>query len=456
MIRCCIVFLCLFGLVSAQIDWSFEEFQGNEALQQSSIGVSILDATNGKQVFGYQADKFFYPASIQKTITTAAACQLLGADFKYITQVYIDGAIVDGVLEGNLLINPIGDPTINSGYFNPNFKAAVIQALKNKGVETIKGEVLLFDAIARHGTPQSWLFEDIGNYYGVAPQLFNYKDNLYYLTFQQAGDGKQAKVLKVNPSVPYIFDNQVLCSSTQTGDHSYILGAPFSLEREIVGTITAGVGTFTIKGANAHPLYTFTEELKEVFTIQNEKLKTVGPHLLVESSSPKLVEIIETTNFESVNLFAEGLLNTLGFTMLNEYSNQAGIEVLEDYMVQKGIDSKQIKMKDGSGLSRLNAMTPDFATQWVFAHLDNEIFKQSLPLSGVSGTLRYLNYPGIKSRIYAKSGSADGVVNYVGHFKDDKGKPYVFSIFINHAYGSKYKIRKAIGVFLEQCLKGVE
>lgn len=449
--------LLLFGIVNfyanAQFNEQFIALKQSAAMKSASVGVCFIDVSNGEMVFGENEHTFFYPASIQKIITTATALNLLGADYRYETSAYCEGEITWGVLNGNITIESVGDPTINSAYFKPNFKADLIQGLESKGIKTIKGDVKFNSKSSDHLTPQSWLYEDIGNYYGVAPQLFNYKDNLYYLTFQQKGPDEIPAIINVQPEVPYVFNLEIVGSHTVKGDQAYILGSPFTLDREIVGTIPAGVGTFTIKGANANPQFTFTEEIKKELNDNIHHIELLSPsnqQKLSSTKSPPLSEIVKTTNFESVNLFAEGILNTLGLVFANSYTTQAGITVVEEYISQRKLNTKQISLKDGSGLSRLNAMTPHFAANWICTHFEEESFRNSLPVSGVSGTLRYLNHVGIKGVIHAKSGSAEGVVNYAGYLKAADGKTYAFAIFINHAYQSRYSIRREIGVFLEK------
>ena len=447
----------MFGLavslnVSGQFAESFDAFKNSSALNGAFVGVCFIDISTGETVYGNSDHKFFYPASVQKTITTAAALGLMGEDYYYETKALYSGLIEEGVLKGSIIIETSGDPTTNSAYFNPNFKADLIQALKSKGIKEIEGSILFDSKDDSHGTPQSWLYEDIGNYYGVAPQQFNYKDNLYKLTFQQKANGVHPSIIKTQPTVPYRFDLKLTCSSSQKGDHAFILGAPFSEEREVAGTITAGTGTFTVKGANAHPQFTFIEELKEEIKIDGNKLINGKTQFLCSSKSPSLSAIIQLTNFESINLFAEGILNTLGLNFMNEYSTDAGIEVLINYIAQKELDTKEVILKDGSGLSRLNAMTPHFAANWIYEHYEIESFRNSLSVSGETGTMRYLNHARVKGAIHAKSGSAEGVVNYAGYFKSRYGKNYAFSIFINQAYQSRYSIRREIGVFLESLI----
>lgn len=445
------LFLCTVGL-NAQFEEGFNDLQNSIAFRGASMGICFVDVSTGETLFGNNAHQFFYPASVQKVITTAGALSLLGSDYQYETKAYYSGEVEAGVLKGSIRIKSSGDPTTNSAYFNPNFKADFLQALKLRGVEEIEGVITFDNQESFHGTPQSWLYEDIGNYYGVASQKFNYKDNLYRLTFQQKQDGTTPDIVGVKPKVPYSFDLQLTCSSAQKGDNAFILGAPFSAEREIVGSISAGAGAFTIKGANAHPQYTFIEEIKEQVKMGAKQGAYCNEQFLCSTKSPSLGELVQVTNFESINLFAEGIINTLGLVYTKTYSTRGGLDVLHKYISQKELDTKEIILKDGSGLSRLNAMTPHFAAQWICEHYENDRFRASLPISGESGTLRYLNDAGIKGVVHAKSGSAEGVLNYAGYFQNKEGRTIAFAIFINQAYQSQYSIRREIGAFLAKCI----
>ena len=435
-----------------QVSKSFEIFKNSTALQGASVGLSILDVTNGNPIFEYNSSQFFYPASLQKTITTACALQLLGSTFNYETKVYYSGSIENGKLNGNLIIEPSGDPTTNSKHFNNDLLAQVLSELKAKGVKSIMGEVLIANKEWQHNTPKTWLFEDIGNYYGVAPQLFNFKDNMYTISFLQKADGLSPSIKEIDLSVPYKFDLKLTCSSSEKGDHSFILGAPFSMEREVVGTISAGTSIFKIKGANAHTSYSFIKELEKQVLIANGNLGSNAKTLLCSVKSSSLSNIAKVTNYESINLYAEGILNTIGLSFQHSYNGDAGIEILENYIKQSKADAKQIIIKDGSGLSRLNAVTPSFMANWMCDFYPNKDFVNSLPVSGESGTMQYLNQVGIKGKVRAKSGSAEGVVNYAGYLTKNNGEVIAFSVLVNNAYQYQYSIRREIGVFLESLL----
>jgi len=79
-----------------------------------------------------------------KLFTTAVALVKLGPDFKYKTNVYTDGEIKNGVLNGNLFVRGSGDPTI-SGRFNNGDVIKTFKdwadSLKNLGIKEINGDI---------------------------------------------------------------------------------------------------------------------------------------------------------------------------------------------------------------------------------------------------------------------------------------------------------------------------
>lgn len=436
-----------------QITTAFQNFENSAALKGAYIGLSVIDISTGDIVFENNANKLFYPASVQKTITTASALQLLSNDYIYTTKVFYTGEIENGILNGNITIDAVGDPTLNSKYFRNNFLQQVKTALKEKGITTIDGKVLLLNTNVSHNTAPTWLYEDIANYYGVAPQIFNYKDNLYTITFQQKAHGQHPSIVNSSPKVPYNFNLELKCSSTIRGDKAYIMGTAFSKDREIIGTIPSGSGTFKVKGGNAHPFESFINDLSASIKINNKDISSSNQQELCMVKSNKLIDLIKTTNNESINLFADGILNTLGLEFGKNYTLESGIEVIENLITQSNkVNKNEIRIKDGSGLSRLNAMSPNFATNWLCAFYENKDFVNSLPISGETGTMRYITAASLKGKIQAKSGSADGVVNYAGYIYTNNGKTLAFSVFINNAYSNKTAIRRNLELLLESLL----
>jgi D-alanyl-D-alanine carboxypeptidase/D-alanyl-D-alanine-endopeptidase (penicillin-binding protein 4) len=70
-----------------------------------------------------------------------------------------------------------------------------------------------------------------------------------------------------------------------------------------------------------------------------------------------LTELITKTNMHSVNFFAEGLVNLIGFEKSGNGSTVSGLAQMNQFWSKK-INAKGLFINDGSGLSRSNAMSP--------------------------------------------------------------------------------------------------
>ncbi len=103
---------------------------------------------------------------------------------------------------------------------------------------------------------------------------------------------------------------------------------------------------------------------------------------------------------------------------------------------------------DGSGLSRLNGVTPrQFAYFLKSIHNGEhgESFLRTLPVAGESGTLKYIaGGTPAAGRIHAKSGTLERTKCYVGYADARSGKRYAFAIMVNNFTGDYYPIRKGI------------
>ena len=69
-------------------------------LNGAIVGLSVRNAKTGEVIFNFNGDKLLHPASGLKLVTAAAAFELLGADYRFETEVYTDGPIKNNVLNG--------------------------------------------------------------------------------------------------------------------------------------------------------------------------------------------------------------------------------------------------------------------------------------------------------------------------------------------------------------------
>lgn len=430
---------------------AFDDFLKLEAVNNAQVGFKLVDLSNNKVLYNYQENKNFVPASLQKIITTGVALDVLGANFHYETLVKIEGEVELNILVGNLKIIASGDPTINSSKLIND----IILALQKKGIKAIDGKILIENSNFQNDLPQSWTYEDLANHYGAAAHGFNIDRNRYNLTFQQTTEGKPTKLLSTEPKMPYTFENKVVAGKQGSGDNAYILGAPFSFEREIVGTIPPGTGNFTIKGSMHSPSYFFIEMLNSKLNQNNISVNGIEYNNLGKTEviytlkSQKMAEIVSLTNKESINLYAEALLKTIAIKEGLEGTVSNGISSLEKCLQAKKIETNNVVFKDGSGLSRMNLYSPNFLIQVLQKYHSNETFVNSLAVCGESGTLKSISSTKLKGRVLAKSGSSTGILNYAGFINTASGNKYAFVIFVNNYTASFKDVRAAIVKLLE-------
>jgi len=157
--------------------------------------------------------------------------------------------------------------------------------------------------------------------------------------------------------------------------------------------------------------------------------------LLAEHQSPPLIRALEIINKQSQNLHAEMLLRTLGAEFKGEGSNEAGLRVIKEFLVEAGIDSEKIRLNDGCGLSRENLITPRFQTsllEFLSQRPYFELFRNTLAVSGTDGTLKNrLSAFEVKGSIHAKTGTLNGVTTLSGYITTQSGRNLIFSIFAN-------------------------
>ena len=166
---------------------------------------------------------------------------------------------------------------------------------------------------------------------------------------------------------------------------------------------------------------------------QPEAKRTV----LAVHASPRLAEDLTYTFKVSQNLHAELLLRNLGATFDCEHTQSAGVAVVKEYMLHAGLDPKDFKLFDGSGLSGHDLVTPRalakflayVATQPWFA-----TYKAALPVAGVDGSLggRFAapDSP-LKGKIFAKTGTLSETRALSGYVTAASGQTLVFSIIVD-------------------------
>ncbi|MCH7529341.1 MAG: D-alanyl-D-alanine carboxypeptidase, partial [Candidatus Marinimicrobia bacterium] len=129
---------------------------------------------------------------------------------------------------------------------------------------------------------------------------------------------------------------------------------------------------------------------------------------------------------------AETLLRILGVGPEDGGSDREGLRRARQVWAEMGVDTNNIVLTDGSGLSRYNKISPRGTVALLTAMQGDTSFFRSLPIAGVDGTLEETFVGSLaEGRVFAKTGSLWGVRALSGYLINTKGDRVVFSILIN-------------------------
>lgn len=404
-------------------------------LDHATISVYAVNTKTGEVVLQIDENRSMIPASCLKVVTTAAALHLLGPEFRFKTELALQGEIKKGVLYGNVIIRGGGDPCLGS----ERVKSALPwdkqierwrQAIESQGIHEIRGAVIGDASLwERAQAPSSWLWEDLGNYYGAGASALTFHENMYTLTFKPGKEVGAAAILdRVSPMMPELcVHSEVVTGPVGSGDGACIYGSEYNLAQFVRGTVPAGVDEFSIKGSVPDPALFCSSLLKEALLQQGIKVRgesLQGKEMVIQTTvSPSVEEIVYWVNQVSHNLFAEHLLKAMGGGKTHQ-----GIQAVLKLGKREGIDLQGMQMVDGSGLSRKNFMTPKQLTT-ILMKMQNSphfsAFYASLPEK----------YPGVR----AKDGLMSSTVSLAGYKGD-----VVFTIFINNGPSTKEMKEKIV------------
>ena len=435
-----------------------EGYKKDKDLQHAQFSFCIMEASTGKVIKEYNSEMALIPASTLKIMVTSTALGLLGKDFTYKTGYYfIDKTdSISGIKKGDLIIKGSGDPTFNSSYFYENdslFLIPLIKKMMAKEIKNINGTIITDASYFDNTIPSTWIWGDIGNYFGAGANGLSYKDNKFSLYYNSGDVGTEAKLEKISP--PYFFDKLNIQSkiiSKGTEDDAFVFGDPNSYTRKVIGSIPPNKKFYEVEAQMPEPALFFAYTLKKqleknkitcanVNPIINEdyhKITYQNSNLIYTQQSPKLDKIVFYTNSKSNNHYAESLLKTVG---ANKYDKQGstdnGIEAIKNYWQSRGVDISGLHMVDGSGLSRANTITTKIqATVLSKIYRDTVMynaFNLSLPVAGKNGSMISLcKGTFAENNMRAKTGYINRVRGYCGYVKTKAGKELTFSVLFNN------------------------
>jgi D-alanyl-D-alanine carboxypeptidase/D-alanyl-D-alanine-endopeptidase (penicillin-binding protein 4) len=482
-----VLLLTCLGLQAQTLQQKVDQAVTAEPLKGAVVGVMVQDMS-GHVVAQREAGRRMVPASNLKLITTGTALHALGPDFRFETSLGYTGEIdADGTLHGDVYIVGGGDPTIgviDTVAVKPDALFWRWKSLlKDAGISRIDGRIIGDGrAYEGHLENQSWSYDDTGTYYGAGCNALSFYENAIDYAVSAGVEGEPVKVTQRYPDTPWMhFGNLTSTGPKGTGNSLYLYTTDLAPYAEMRGTFAVDrkqkLEHFANKYGALTCAYYFWQNLRSTgWTVSGGYAdidrggyvrgrdfvpadKAGTPKIVGKSESPVLSRIVRQTNVLSDNFYAEAIFRQMGekATGIAVYDScrVAVADVLED-LVPGGLEG--LRLEDGSGLSRLNTVSPAFLASFLRSMTRSRgfnAFLASLPKPG-EGTVATL-LPKLpaekKARVRVKSGSMDGVLCYSGYILDESGNPkFVFSLMVNGATAKTAVLRDTLGTLIEGLL----
>ncbi len=450
---------------------SIDSILSKPELNSAQYGICVLSLSNDRIIYARNSRKALVPASNMKIISTSTGLVFLGPEFHYKTRLEMSGKIRKNRLYGDLTIVGGGDPT-----FGLEDLEHFVSTIKRKGIKEITGNIILDDSyfteLSLYGNnfrferlPVGWAWHYLDARYAPEISALSLNKNCVNVRMEATELGDRANVT-IEPQTDYVklTSNMI----TKSGDDSIII-----LRRPEVNVIYVGGGisegcTKNIEVAVIDPAMFMGRYFKERLISENIKVEggvlkrtdslcyTADTHhmnTVIDSViSLSLIEILRETNVESVNLFSETLLKTLGAIYYDEGSFRAGITMLKRFLSLCGADTNLVSLWDGSGLSKYNLISPYqlvLALRYMYLSKYSTEFVELLPTVG-EGTLekRFQDYEGC---MRAKTGTLNAVSCLSGYLCAGE-VDYCFSMMFNN-FTCK---RKQIEEIQEQIIQALD
>lgn len=435
-----------------------ERILADPALSRAHVGLVVQVAETGEVLFERDAEKLFVPASNTKIVTAAVALDALGADYRWKTSLSADGALSDGVLDGDLWIVGGGDPWITR-----EAVASWPEILERAGIRRITGDVIGDDrAFAGSQWGEGWFWHEIYAAWAAGVSALQLRPNTVrgrLVPGARVGDPARFELVRPGPELP-------MAVEVRTGAPGSAVRLRYELPPEggavrMTGWIPA-VDTVDLHLATHHPTLYLLEHLGQALeeagievegTIRRAvtgvpPTQPVWSHVVVSDSlGAAMAEMLKPSD----NQMAESILRTVGMERAGDGTPEGGLAIAGNTLAGWGIEPGAMSLSDGSGLSRYNRIAPRAMTRLLrsmWRHPQFRVFFDGLPVAAVDGTLRRrLSGTPAEENVRAKTGSLASARALSGYLTSGSGETLVFSLMIND-----YDVPGDVAVALEDLI----
>ncbi len=420
----------------------------------TTVGACVIDLASDRVIFTQNADDALTPASTMKIFAMTAALIELGPQFAFETILAADG--------GNLFVIGDGDPGFGDERLHKSRGETIAapfhswaETLRQRGLTSIPGDLVIdetiFDDQRLH---PSWERADLDNWYAAPVGGLNYNDNCLDFVVTPGKKRDAPALVSIQPETSLA---RVVNKSQSGGKGIPTVHHAFdTFEYVVAGRCgkTANVGSISFPD----PGLLFADAMRMSLTrsginihgsVRRERVRLPDGALptqltLLTIHRTPLSDVLGRAGKDSQNMFAECLLKRAGYAWAKRQSLpdprgswKIGGDAVKDMLLRAGVDSRNLIVADGSGLSRQNACTARQLTAvlaWSSRQLFGSMLHDSFAVAGIDGSLRK-RLKNSDGRVHAKTGTMRGIRALAGYVDSDAGPRYAFAVLFNNYTG---------------------
>lgn len=436
---------------SPQDRWgaTLDQVLADPALEGATVSLTVRDADSGALLYQHNPESRLIPASSLKLLTTAAAMDVLGADYRFATEVLGSGVQQGERLAGSLYLRGSGDPSMQLEDYR-----ALAAAVARSGIRQVSGDLVIDDtAFDDQRLGVDWASDDEGLYYAAQISALNIAPNADF----DAGSVLVAVTAPAMPGAPLTvnvspanrlmsLDNQ---GRTGPGDSLQVSREHGSNLLRITGSLPAGQARrnwVSVWEPTRLVADVFQQALAEQGVRVQGQLRigqptAPGARVVASHASMPLAELITPLLKLSNNNMSEVLLKAMGRKTANAGTASAGVAAIGGFLQRQGLSDQGVVQVDGSGLSRRNQISSQSLGELLLVARKQPWFATwygALPVAGdaqrmTGGTLRYrLQGSAAVDNLHAKTGSMQGVSSLSGYLRGADGRQLVLVMLSNN------------------------
>jgi len=438
--------------------------------------LSVLVLRGNETILAHGAGRPMQPASTMKLVTTLVSLEQLGPVFRGRTELLSNGEMKNGVLQGDLVLRGGADADLSGEVLD-----TMLRALELSGVQRIAGNLVLDRSLfnpARQDRGVPPFDESPEAYYNVIPDALLVNKNMLQIDMRSTGKSLKLEMQPALEGVRVVSEMTLVDANCARWEDGWKLPEAVKDADGRIRLVLRGTFPKNCVQTNSINVVDRDDYLDGLFrmkwkqlggTLDGRTLEGIAPpdaRLLALHTARALPEVVRDTNKPSDNALARTLFLSLGALEADPVLGSRPLplvpgqstytradQVVRNWMRARGIDDSGFVIENGSGLSRIERISPLQMGGLLQAGLRSNWapeFQASMPIVAVDGTMRRrLHGSPAAGRARLKTGTLRNVVAVAGYVPDAGGVQNVVVAMVNDERAGEGRGRAVVDALVD-------